>query len=227
MQKQTKKNMNRKNFILRMVLSTLLMLFTCLVNIQAKDHIVQRGMTKEQVMQILGKPDATSFDSYGDRWTYRKSPLLDPDDKFIYISFGRDGKVISYQECIVPSYRGNDAEVYHPVLPPVPQENYPDPYSECQPYALSENAFDFLYGKVKDANFDDDRYTLLEVATLGCWYTCDQCARMMTFFSFDDDKLKALQIMGKHVVDPQNAVIITNKLSFSDSKDKALRMLPR
>ena len=92
---------------------------------------------------------------------------------------------------------------------------------------MSENAFDFLYGKVKDANFDDDRYTLLEVATLGCWYTCDQCARMMTFFSFDDDKLKALQIMGKHVVDPQNAVIITDKLSFSDSKDKALRMLPR
>ena len=40
-------------------------------------------------------------------------------------------------------------------------------------------------------------------------------------------KIKALQIMGKHVVDPQNAVIITNKLSFSDSKDKALRMLPR
>ena len=103
--------MNRKNFILRMVLSTLLMLFTCLINIQAKDHMVQRGMTKEQVMQILGKPDATSFDSYGDRWTYRKSSLLDPDDKFIYISFGRDGKVISYQECIVPSYRGNDEEV--------------------------------------------------------------------------------------------------------------------
>ena len=50
---------------------------------------------------------------------------------------------------------------------------------------------------------------------------------MMTFFSFDDDKLKALQIMGKHVIDPQNAVIITNKLSFSDSKDKALRMLLR
>ena len=156
LQKQTKKNMNRKNFILRMVLPTLLMLFTCLVNIQAKDHMVQRGMTKEQVMQILGKPDATSFNSYGDRWTYIKSPLLDPD-KFIYISFGRDGKVISYQECIVPSYRGNDAEVYHPVLPLVPQENCPDPYSECQSYALSENAFDFLYGKVKDANFDDDR----------------------------------------------------------------------
>ena len=102
--------MNKKCSILRIVLPTLLMLFTCLVNIQAKDHMVQRGMTKDQVMQILGKPDATSFNSYGDRWTYRKSPLLNPD-KFIYISFGRDGKVISYQECIVPSYRGNDEEV--------------------------------------------------------------------------------------------------------------------
>lgn len=59
LQKQTKKNMNKKSSILRIVLPTLLMLFTCLVNIQAKDHMVQRGMTKEQVMQILGKPDAT------------------------------------------------------------------------------------------------------------------------------------------------------------------------
>ena len=85
--------MNKKCSILRIVLPTLLMLFTCLVNIQAKDHMVQRGMTKDQVMQILGKPDATSFNSYGDRWTYRKSPSLNPD-KFIYIRFGRDGKVI-------------------------------------------------------------------------------------------------------------------------------------
>lgn len=61
LQKQTKKNMNKKSSILRIVLPTLLMLFTCLVNIQAKDHMVQRGMTKEQVMQILGKPDATSL----------------------------------------------------------------------------------------------------------------------------------------------------------------------
>ena len=47
LQKQTKKNMNKKSSILRIVLPTLLMLFTCLVNIQAMNHIVQRVLTKE------------------------------------------------------------------------------------------------------------------------------------------------------------------------------------
>jgi hypothetical protein len=44
-------------------------------------------------------------------------------------------------------------------------------------------------------------------------------------FSFDDSKLKALRIMASHIVDPQNVYVITETMSFSDSKDRALKLL--
>lgn len=59
--------MRKSVFRLQIAWIVLLMLFTFNIGIQAKKGIVQRGMTKDQVVQILGKPDATSFNSYGDQ----------------------------------------------------------------------------------------------------------------------------------------------------------------
>ena len=74
---------------------------------------------------------------------------------------------------------------------------------------------------MKGASFDDNKFDLIEVASLGCFYSCSQTARMMRLFTFGDAQLKVLRLMASHIVDPQNATDIYNVLTFDSEKSKA------
>ena len=90
---------------------------------------------------------------------------------------------------------------------------------------LSDSKFSILYNKVKNASFDDRKFDLIEVASLGCYYSCQQVAKIITLFSFSDKKMKALQMMASHIVDPQNAADIYKQFTFSSDKDKAAEII--
>ena len=88
-------------------------------------------------------------------------------------------------------------------------------------YCLDDASFAKLYNKVKSATFDDNKFDLLEMASLGCCYSCEQTARVMRLFSFGDKQLKVLSMMASRIVDPQNAIVIYNVLTFDSEKSKA------
>lgn len=74
---------------------------------------------------------------------------------------------------------------------------------------------------MKKASFDDNKFDLIEVASLGCYYSCSQAVRLMKIFTFDDERLKALSMMAPHIVDPQNATDIYKLFCFDSDKEKA------
>ena len=78
---------------------------------------------------------------------------------------------------------------------------------------------------MKKASFDDNKFDLIEVASLGCYYSCNQVARIMKIFPFDDEQLKALRMMAPHIVDPQNAIVIYQLFSFDSEKQKVGEIL--
>ena len=88
-------------------------------------------------------------------------------------------------------------------------------------YCLDDASFSKLYNKVKKASFDDNKFDLIEVASLGCHYSCAQVVRIMKIFPFDDEQLKALKMMAPHIVDLQNTGLIYKIFSFDSEKDKA------
>ena len=88
-------------------------------------------------------------------------------------------------------------------------------------YCLADASFNILYNKVKKASFDDNKFDLIEVASLGCYYSCAQVVRIMKIFPFDDEQLKALKMMAPHIVDLQNTGLIYKIFSFDSEKDKA------
>ena len=90
---------------------------------------------------------------------------------------------------------------------------------------LSDDKFAILYNKVKNTSFDDRKMDLIEVASLGAFYSCEQCATMMSIFSFCDKKLAALRPMAPRIVDPHHAYIIFDQLSFQSEKDEAARII--
>ena len=90
---------------------------------------------------------------------------------------------------------------------------------------LSDDKFAILYNKVKNTSFDDRKMDLIEVASLGAFYSCEQCATMMGIFSFGDKKLAALRLMSPRIVDAHRACIIFDQLSCQSEKDEAARII--
>lgn len=204
-------------------LLTFVMMFVFSLNASAKDRLVQRGMTKEEVVVCLGKPDATSFNQYGELWTYKKVPLLGPS-KMIYVGFDSSDRVATYQEQVIGDDDNNPNSVLARPLPPV---YTPMPSMHATPqmsYGMTDSDFSFLYGKVRNAD-SSSKMDLIQVASLGCYYTCGQCAKVMAIFSFSDDRLQALRYMAPHIVDPQNAPVIYRLFVFDDDKDKAASII--
>ena len=90
---------------------------------------------------------------------------------------------------------------------------------------LSDDKFAILYNKVKNTSFDDRKMDLIEMASLGAFSSCAQCATMMSIFSLGDKKLVALRLMAPRIVDPHRAYIIFDQLSFQSEQDEAARII--
>ena len=96
---------------------------------------------------------------------------------------------------------------------------------EQRMFCLSDEKFTILYNKVKNASFDDRKMDLIEVASLGAFYSCEQCASIMSILSFGDKKLAALRLMAPRIIDPHRAYLIYDKLTFQSEKDEAARII--
>lgn len=92
---------------------------------------------------------------------------------------------------------------------------------------LSDDKFAILYDKVKNTSFDDRKMDLIEVASLGAYYSCEQCASIMSIFSFGDKKLAALRLMAPRITDTHHAYMIFDQFSFQSEKDEAARIISR
>ena len=210
----------KRNEVMALIATTILMFAVCLSASAKGKRNVERGMTKQEVIAILGEPKLTSFDMYGDKWEYAKYNNLFGDSKYITVFFDRNGKVVQYDTRIIDPKTSNVQQPQHPTPPLYDGRCDPDGRMDYG-YCLDDASFNILYNKVKKASFDDNKFDLIEVASLGCYYSCAQVVRIMKIFPFDDEQLKALKMMAPHIVDLQNTGLIYKIFSFDSEKDKA------
>ena len=211
----------KRNEVMALIATAILMFAVCLSASAKGKRNVERGMTKQEVIAILGEPKLTSFDMYGDKWEYAKYNNLFGDSKYITVFFDRNGKVVQYDTRIIePNSQTSNVQQPHPTPPIYDGRCDPDGRMDYG-YSLDDASFSKLYDKVKKASFDDNKFDLIEVASLGCYYSCAQVVRIMKIFPFDDEQLKALKMMAPHIVDLQNTGLIYKVFSFDSEKDKA------
>ena len=212
----------KRNDWMALIATTILMFAVCLSASAKGKRNVERGMTKQEVIAILGEPKLTSFDMYGDKWEYDKYNYLFGDSKYITVLFDRNGKVVQYDTRIIEpnSQTSNVQQPQHPTPPIYDGRCDPDGRMDYG-YCLDDASFSKLYNKVKQASFNDNKFDLIEVASLGCYYSCTQVVRIMKIFPFDDEQLKALKMMAPHIVDLQNTGLIYKVFSFDSEKEKA------
>lgn len=217
----------KRNEWMALIVTTFLMFAICLSASAKGKKNVERGMTKQEVIAILGQPKLTSFDAYGDRWDYSKTNVLTGENKQITVGFDLNGRVVAYNTRLVDDNTSNGAFNNRNDIatgncqPPIPPYGAGPDAPFFYGYCLDDASFTKLYNKVKSATFDDNKFDLLEMASLGCSYSCEQTARVMRLFSFGDKQLKVLSMMASRIVDPQNAIVIYNVLTFDSEKSKA------
>ncbi len=221
----------KRNELMALIATTILMFAVCMSASAKGKRNVERGMTKQEVIAILGEPKLTSFNSYGDKWEYAKNNNLFGDSKYITVFFDRSGKVVEYNTRIIETnsqqpngQQPQQPQPQQPTLPPYDGGYYPNGGMNYD-YYLDDASFSKLYNKIKKTNFDDNKFDLIEVASLGCYYSCAQVVRIMKIFSFDDSKIKVLSMMAPRIVDLQNAIIIYQQFNFESEKQKVGEIL--
>lgn len=219
----------KRNELMALIATTILMFAVCISASAKGKRNVERGMTKQEVISILGEPKLTSFNIYGDKWEYAKNNNLFGDSKYITVFFDRSGKVVEYNTRIIESNSQQPNSSATPaasaaITSPYDGGYYPNGGMNYD-YCLDDASFSKLYNKIKKTNFDDNKFDLIEVASLGCYYSCAQVVRIMKIFSFDDSKIKVLSMMAPRIVDLQNATDIYRIFTFDSDKEKAANIL--
>ena len=91
--------------------------------------------------------------------------------------------------------------------------------------AMRDKDFLMMYKIVKKASFNDNRIDIIRVAAIGSYFSSKQCAELLSLISFNDDKLKALEVMAPRIVDDKDVDRILKQFSFNRDKDKAMKIL--
>ena len=87
----------KRNEWMAIIVTSFMMLAVCLSASAKVNKTVERGMTKQEVIAILGQPKLTSFDAYGDRWEYYKMNVITGESKRIVVGFDLNGRVVAYE----------------------------------------------------------------------------------------------------------------------------------
>lgn len=112
----------KRNELMALIATTILMFAVCMSASAKGKRNVERGMTKQEVIAILGEPKLTSFNIYGDKWEYAKNNNLFGDSKYITVFFDRSGKVVEYNTRIIESnsQQPNGQQPQQPQQPSLP-----------------------------------------------------------------------------------------------------------
>ena len=90
---------------------------------------------------------------------------------------------------------------------------------------MNERDFQFLYKTIKRKSFEKDQLELLSVGVLDNYFNSRQCAKILSLFSFDKEKMKALDLMAEHIVDRENVHLILDSFRFDSGRQKAAKTL--
>lgn len=185
---------------------------------------IQKGMSQEDVGRLLGKPDLRRFDNHSEQWEYTKSHGFATTNTIIIIDFtdGRVTNMDSFKAYTTPPPQVAVCPPSEIIAEAFPQHAGPHQHRHK---AISPQDFENLYKKVKSKPFKDDQMELLSVGVAGNHFTCRQTARLMSLFTWDDEKMKVLKMVAGRIVDPENGNEIAKTLDSLFKQDEVRDML--
>ena len=229
-----------KQFIRLLPLALVLGLSSCgiaaMLEPQRGIERIERGMSREQVTQVLGRPDTRSLAADGSElWEYRRSDA----GGTIYVT------QITFYEGRVTRMDNHREAARLPERTPYPSRpqqgggypgggypggtypggGYPRGGYEAEQERRAEEAFSQFIRDIQSKPFDEDKVRLIRDVAQRNYFTTEQTIRVLRLFSWDDEKFKVLRILAPRIRDSFNAHRIIDLFTWDDDKARARKIL--
>ncbi|WP_300728451.1 DUF4476 domain-containing protein [uncultured Bacteroides sp.] len=182
---------------------------------------IHKGMTMEEVRNVMGKPTYRSFIRDSEEWRYEKTHIIGGDQSVIVIGFV-DGKV-EYLDSFNTGVPGQQSGV-RPSVVVLPPHDYQYPTVDEQ--LLCNRDYDNLVNRLKKMALKDDKLKLVrETIQNGNKYTSRQCVGVMKALDWDEERLEVLGMIVPVLVDRENDDEIVESMDFLSGKESARKIL--
>lgn len=180
---------------------------------------IQRGMTQQEVCDMLGKPDYRHFDHQVEELGFVK--WINPSWRRIIVGF-ENGRVSSLRSEEVPA-PGTATEPVRVV------ERAPMAYERGYGRATrhDDRWFRDFLARYRSLSFESERHALLRQAVQVRPISVEQCLQLLRLEPFEDDRLEIVAIVAPAIYDRENNYRIVALFDFATSKEKAHRLLDR
>ncbi len=85
---------------------------------------------------------------------------------------------------------------------------------------IDDDSFQELLYIVKNQWNTELKINVIEIAAKSNYFTVSQVSELMRLFYTDDGKIKVVEILNSQTLDPQNAYLLVQEVTFSYSKQK-------
>lgn len=215
--------MKQIKFLITIFLTSLFLCGCSVLYFSSKIRQIQKGMSPDQVVQLLGEPSNRRFDSEGEQWEYKRFNS-ETNVSYIIIDFA-DNRVVAMNTFDTEMMKHPVANPPIVTTPPIGGPTFPvhrGTYDELQ---MNDREFDYLCNKIKKEPFDDKKMEIAEIGTINSYFTCLQCRKMILLFTFTEEKMKVIQLFRGKIIDRQNIEQITDCFPFESEKETVRRVI--
>lgn len=185
-----------KNILIKFVIIQIIFisLISCGSNRVLMD--INRGMTKEDVVNILGIPVYRSFNMTEEEWSYEIAQSLSE-----YINI----RILFRNDKVIQMTSGSIKKISKTI----------DTHSD-------DDKIEKLYNRIKEKHFDKERLEVLEFNIGRTYLNCKQAVHILSLFSFEENKINALKLIASKITDIENYEIILDVFFFNEEEAKSI-----
>lgn len=185
-----------KNILIKFVIIQIIFisLISCGSNRVLMD--INRGMTKEDVVNILGIPAYRSFNMTEEEWSYEIAQSLSE-----YINI----RILFRNDKVIQMTSGSMKKISKTI----------DTHSD-------DDKIEKLYNRIKEKHFDKERLEVLEFNIGRTYLNCKQAVHILSLFSFEENKINALKLIASKITDIENYEIILDVFFFNEEEAKSI-----
>lgn len=185
-----------------------------------KQMSIQKGMTQQEILELLKEPSFRRFDENGEEWEYREAIVGGFRVTIIGFTDGRVALLDMFQEdasmppsatvVVTPNHSTS-----HPSGMQRPPQNAPParPHRRAMPAA----EFDSFFRELKEG-ISFDRMKKIDAALLTNGFTSAQCRNLLTLFTFSAEQVELLKILYPQVVDKQQFSTVVDRMTYGTDK---------
>jgi hypothetical protein len=101
----------------------------------------------------------------------------------------------------------------------------PPVYNTHALYPMAEPDFKLVLTMIDNEKFESDKISVIQQTALNNYFTIGQLTRMIEKITFEDNRLKVVEVVYPAILDRENASLLYNFFTFTSNKEKLTQII--